>query len=145
MKIMFDYFRKCSSNAHRVCCEDGSTKGVYNRFESDDLDLHPMSQLSLNYFLSCSLIVNSAFKLGMVDFYLHARFYDTDLDTRSQWVGKQSAFNHQETISNIKLAMTVGLFIFYFYMTLILKTCIWLDHLVLGFYLLSHKRLCCKL
>ena len=27
---MFDYFRNCSSNAHRVCCEDSPTKGHYD-------------------------------------------------------------------------------------------------------------------
>ena len=59
-----------------------------------------------------------------------ARFDDLDLG-RSQWVGKdeQSVLNYFFTIkqaTTIKFATTVGHF---FYMTLSLKTCIWLDRL----------------
>ena len=28
---------------HQVCCEDSPTKGLYNRFQSDDLALHSRS------------------------------------------------------------------------------------------------------
>ena len=54
---MFDYFRKFSSNAHYVYCEDSLTKGLYNLCMSDDLDLHSRSQLllKLDTFLTCSL------------------------------------------------------------------------------------------
>ena len=46
---MFDYFRNFSRmNAYQVCCEDSSTKGLYNIiFGSDDLDLHLRSPLRL--------------------------------------------------------------------------------------------------
>ena len=36
---MFDYFRNYSSNARQVCCDDNSTKGLYDHCLSDDLDL----------------------------------------------------------------------------------------------------------
>ena len=84
---MFDYFRNFSSNAHHVCCEDSPIKGLYNRCQSDDLDLHSRSQLrlKLDSVLTCSWIVRSrtniysiAFKLG-VTVHIHAHFDDLAL------------------------------------------------------------------
>ena len=72
---MFNYFRKCLSNAHQVCHEDSLTKGMYHLCQSDDLALHSMSQqrLKLGNCLTCCLIViahtifnlSSGIQLGM--------------------------------------------------------------------------------
>ena len=72
---MFDYFRNCSGNPHHVCCEDRLAKSMYDHCQSDDLDLHPRSQvrLKLDYSLTCNISDNInaiTFKLGMtVDLY----------------------------------------------------------------------------
>ena len=58
---MFNYFRNCSSNAHKGYCEDSPTKGLYDYCQSDDdLDLHSRSQvrLSLEYVLACTISDN---------------------------------------------------------------------------------------
>ena len=58
-KFVFDYFKKVPSNAHQVYCEGSLTSGLYNRCQSNDLDLHSRSQLRLKFdtLLICSLIV----------------------------------------------------------------------------------------
>ena len=72
--------------------------------------------------------------------YPHARVDDLDL-ARSQWVGKCKKNNQRwicsttERATNIKLASTVGLLVFY--VTLTLKTFIWLGHL--GFVSWEHR------
>ena len=69
---MFDYFRNYSSNTHQVYCDDHPTKSLYDRCQSDDLDLHSMShlRLKLDKCLMCSHISDSiyamAFKLSMM-------------------------------------------------------------------------------
>ena len=42
------------------CCEDSPTKGLYDRCQSDDLDLPSMSQMRLkrDYFLTCKISDN---------------------------------------------------------------------------------------
>ena len=67
---MFDYFVNYSINAHRVCCEDGPTKGLYDHCENDNLDLHSKShvRLKLDYFLTCNISDNISaitFTFGM--------------------------------------------------------------------------------
>ena len=50
---MFDYFRNYSSNAHKVAVKIVRLKVyLYDRCQSDDLDLHSRSQvhLKLDYF-----------------------------------------------------------------------------------------------
>ena len=91
---MFDYFRNCSSNAHEVCFEDSPTKGLYDHCQSNDLDLHPKSQvhLKLDYFLTCNYLsyyIQTWHDGRVMDAtYAHAHFDDLDLDARLQWVGK---------------------------------------------------------
>ena len=66
---MFDFFRKCSSNPHHVCCEGNFTKGrlnVYNNIlfsQSDDLALRSRSQLHLRleHFFGLNSYYNSHF------------------------------------------------------------------------------------
>ena len=62
---MFDYFRNYASNAPQVCCEDSATKGLYDHFQSGDLDLRSRSQVRLkhDYFLASSISGNINFKL----------------------------------------------------------------------------------
>ena len=57
---MSDYFINDSSNADLACCEDSPTKGIYEQYPSDDLDLHSRSQvrLKLDYFLTCNISDN---------------------------------------------------------------------------------------
>ena len=57
---MFEYFINYLSDALQDCCEDSLTKGLYDRFQSDDLDLHSRSQvrLKLDYFLTCNISDN---------------------------------------------------------------------------------------
>ena len=84
---MFHYFTNCSSKAH----QDSPTKGLSDLCQSDDLDLHAMSQLRLkldNYW-TCTIIVMypTVFKLRHFD--------DLDLAARSlllvAWHRKQKS------------------------------------------------------
>ena len=49
--ILSEYY---SSNANHFCSEDSPTKGLYDRCQSDNLDLHSKSQvcLKLDYFFN---------------------------------------------------------------------------------------------
>ena len=66
----------------------------------------------------------------------HAPLDDLDLVARLQWVGKgtNSLLKISTTMqaTRIRLATTVGLLLFY--VTLTLKTLIWLDHLFILFF-----------
>ena len=42
---MFGYFRNYLSNGHQICCEDSSSKGLYDHCQSDDRDLHLRSRM----------------------------------------------------------------------------------------------------
>ena len=86
---MFNYFRNYSSNAHHACCEDSPTKGIFDNYQSDDLDLRSRSQvcqtglLSILHYLGQYLSYciqtwhDSRLRHGI---YAHARFDDLELD-----------------------------------------------------------------
>ena len=42
---MFDYVRHYSCNARHICCEDSATNGLYDHWQSDDLDLYSRSHV----------------------------------------------------------------------------------------------------
>ena len=55
-----NHFRNYASNAHQLSCEDSPTTGLYDHYQSDDLDLHsrPQVRLKLDYFLTCNILDN---------------------------------------------------------------------------------------
>ena len=95
---MSDYFKNYSSNAHQIFFEDSLTKGLYDKFESDDLDLHWRSQvcLKLDYFLIAisrtllSYYIQTWRDGGLMDtiYYAHAHFDGLDLDASYSWSAK---------------------------------------------------------
>ena len=83
---MFEY----SSNAHATCCEDSSTKGLYNydHCKSDDLDLHARLQVRLkrDYFLTCNNSDNKNYESYCFQTWQDGRLML--VDAMSQRVGK---------------------------------------------------------
>ena len=89
--------------ANLVSCEDSLSKSLYDLCQSDDFELHPRSQLSIEL-ANVSLYYNRnkigqylgamTFKCGirvdicMAYIYAHIRFDRLHLDARSQWLDR---------------------------------------------------------